>query len=189
MPNITQYIIEGVDRTGKSSLINAIIDRKGYHPVIHYQRPKILSIYSGTSPILPEYEYQYASFCNQFQLIESRVPLIFDRAHLGEYVYSEIYRGYDGSYIFDLEKQFNMANAHHVKLILLVCPDGGWDKLEDDGESFNWANKAFEQTDFIQAFDRSIFPNKQMVEVLKEDPYGLGFEHKTIDEIIKEIGL
>jgi hypothetical protein len=188
MPNITQYIIEGVDRLGKSSLIEAIIDQKGFHPVIHYQKPKILSIYEGT-PNIPEYEYQYATFCNMFQLIESRVPLIFDRGHLGEVVYSEIYRGYDGSYVFDLERNFTVANAHHVKVILLTCNPKAWDKLEDDGQSFNWDNKASEQSDFIYAWSKSIFPNKQIVDVMKEDRFGLGFERKTIDEILTEIGL
>ena len=34
------------------------------------------------------------------------INLIFNRSHLGETVYSPLYRGYSGDYIFDIEKKY-----------------------------------------------------------------------------------
>jgi hypothetical protein len=187
-PHITQWICEGVDGLGKSTLIDAIIDRKGYHPVIHYSKPKILSIYENCINI-PEYEYQYAGFVNLFQLIHSQVPLIFDRAHIGECVYGPLYRGTDGDYVFDLEKQFAMANKLHVKMILLTCNNAAWHLVEDDGESFDADNKGQEQWEFIQAFERSIIPNKQIIDIATIGDFGLGFRRKTIEEILAELSI
>ncbi len=41
--------------------------------------------------------------------------IISDRAHLGEYVYAEKYRGYDGAYIFDLEKEYSIWKSQSGK--------------------------------------------------------------------------
>lgn len=173
-----QIIVCGADQLGKTSLIEAIIEQQGYRPVIHYSKPKKLEIYDY-SVFSPEYEYQYHSFINGFQLIDSKVPLIFDRFHLGEYVYSSLYRGYDGAYVFDLEKQFDMANQEQVVLILLTTST--WSFIEDDGQSFDFNRKHEEQERFIEAFNRSIIPNKVLIDINNNG------HRKSSDEILDEL--
>ena len=179
-----QYIIEGIDRLGKSTLIDAIIQKKGYHPVIHYQKPKVLDLYEN-SVFGPEYEYQYASFVSGFELLSHGTPMIFDRFHLGEAVYSDLYRGYSGDYVFDLEKHYDVANWHNVQLILLTTSD--FDILEDDGQGFDFSKKEHEQELFLHAFDKSIIPNKHLIDITKwQDTFAV---RKSTNEILAEIGI
>lgn len=183
MPKIKQFIFESVDGLGKSTLINAVKNVKGYYPVVHYQKPELLEIYQEfNSVISPLYEYQYASFVSLMQLIESKIPMIYDRAHLGEAVYGNMYRNYNGSYVFDLEKQYNMANQHHVQLILLTTSN--WDFIIDDGQSHDFTKRVEEQQRFIEAFDKSIIPNKLLINITK-----LNGERKSIEELLEEIGI
>ena len=166
------YIIEGIDRLGKDTLIKNIINSEGYHEVIHKQKPEALDIYLGDLEL-----YQKNSFKHMFQLIAtSTVPLIFNRGHLGENVYSPLYRGYDGSYVFDLESQVNTDN---VKLILLQSSDTSF--LTDDGDSFDVSKQDAEQALFRIAFEKSNIKNKVRIDVHNGNG---GF--KTPEEILKE---
>lgn len=188
---MTQTIICGVDGLGKSTLIDAIIEKKGYHPAIHFQKPKVLDIHQN-SVISPEYEYQYSSFVSLMNLIDSKIPMIFDRSHIGEFVYAPLYRNYNADYVFDLEKQYDIGNQLHLKLMLLICSDWqyamNFGLVKDDGQSFDYDNKGYEQMKFKEAFERSIIPNKYMVDILIEMEDG-SKRRKTTDEILKEINL
>lgn len=189
-----QFIVEGCDGLGKDVLINSIIEEIGYHPVIHYEKPKTLEFYEN-SVISPAYEYQYASFVSLMRLIDSKVPIIFNRSHIGEAVYADLYRGYSGDYIFDLEKHYNLGTQYHMKLVLLTCSDWQYAMnnglITDDGESFDYDNKGYEQMKFMETVNRSIIPNKYVVDILTDDEYGqLGDKRrKTVQEILKEIDL
>ena len=176
---INKYIICGTDRLGKSSLISNLKNKLGFHEVIHFGKPEKLQYYVDRYPSA-EFHYQYNSFINAFKLLGSDVSIIFDRLHLGEYVYSPRYRGYDGSYVFDLEQEFNLEFNYSVKLILLTTSD--WSFIQDDGESFDFARKDEEQLDFIQAFNYSVIPNKQIINVCD----GAGQFKNSID-ILNEV--
>jgi hypothetical protein len=179
---ITQFIIEGVDSLGKDTLIEAIQNKNGYYPVIHYQKPKILEKYNHIDIFgSPEYCYQYASFCNLMQLLNSKIKLITNRSHLGEYVYADLYRGYNGSYVFDLEEKSELNKLNHIKLVLLTTSDFSFTK--DDGENFNFDNIKLEQEKFIDAFNQSIIPNKIIVDINDNG------KRKTVEQILKEIGV
>jgi hypothetical protein len=63
-------------------------------------------------------DWQKAHFKDMFDLItlnlaNSTRNIILNRAHLGEYVYSPIYRGYEGNWVFDLEESFLNASIKH----------------------------------------------------------------------------
>jgi len=175
---MTQFLIEGVDRLGKSSLIERIQQSEGFFFTYHFAKPKKLEYYSYAKDQLRE--YQYESFEEMFNLMQHKsIPIIFDRAHLGEAVYAKRYRGYDADYIFQLEYDYAMDVMKHTKLILLATSDFGF--IADDGDSFDFSKKEEEQADFIAAFNRSILPNKVMIDV--HNGYG---EFKTREEILKE---
>jgi hypothetical protein len=211
-------MIDGIDRLGKSSLIQRIQDEEGYHLVIHYDKPKALKhninvaellknssksmldnqfLYNHSDedrdemrrhigmsgPELARVIYQQSTNFCMFELLKSPIPIIFDRTHLGEMVYSPLYRNYPGSYVFDLEKQFLAESSpkvgESVKLILLTTSN--FDMLEDDGLSFDFAKKEDEQKMFIEAFNKSSLKNKVLVDVHN----GNG-GYKTYEEIFKE---
>ena len=174
------FIIEGIDRLGKDTLIKNIQNELGYHFVIHYSKPEKLKYYNDSLQ-----EYQLASFENGFALIENcgvgiyLNPLIFNRFHLGECVYAPLYRGYDGKYVFQLEENFEAWAWTHAKLILLTTSD--FSIITDDGESFDFSKKEDEQEMFKAAFETSILPNKVMIDVSNGKG---GF--KTPQEILQE---
>jgi thymidylate kinase len=167
-------VVEGPDNLGKSTLIKEIINKIGYHPVIHYSKPKKIAAYNFS-----EYEYQHSSFVNGFQLIDSKIPVIFDRFTIGEAIYSNLYRGYDGNYVWDLEKHYDIGNQLHVKLVLLTTSN--WNLVKDDGLSFDYSRRQEEQEMFIEAFNKSIIPNKFLVDINKN---GI---RKSAVEILEEI--
>lgn len=154
-----KYIIEGIDRLGKSTLVDGILHTRGYHLVIHYDKPKKLDKYN-LEHAHPYQIYQQKVNDNMFKLIETPgLDIIFDRGHLGECVYAPLYRQYSGEYVFGME---SMTYLSDVKLILLTTSN--FDICVDDGESFNFANKEQEQQLFIDAYNKSIM-NKVMIDV------------------------
>lgn len=194
---MTSYIIEGIDRIGKSTLIDNILFHTGYHHVIHFVKPPETSYYSQKlssfgliNPIednvknrkrYNQHQYQATSFEAGFELLSNpEQNFIFDRFHLGECVYAPRYRKYDSEYVFEIERKFHADRLSHVKLILLVTSN--WNIIEDDGKSFDFTQKEAEQQDFITAFHKSIFQNKKIIDVWQ--PNG---KRKSIDEIIYEI--
>lgn len=154
----TQFIIEGLDRLGKSSLISNIQNAFGFHFTIHYSKPLELKTYNYS-----KYQYQYVSFNNGFKLLNTEIPVIFDRFHLGEEVYAPLYRNYPGDYVFELEQNHNAQNMINARLILLTTSN--FSMLKDDGQSFDFNRKEEEQYKFVEAFNKSIMPDKRIIDI------------------------
>ena len=184
------YGIEGLDRLGKSTLIDGIRQKNGYYEIIHFSKPQKLAAYehANTNPDVPQqhrqaYEYQRASFRNSMLLAQSKARIIFDRWHLGEAVYSPMYRGYDGDYVFTFEKIHALDESNHIRLILLVEDFEIAKHFVDDGESLGPIEKREEeQQRFIDAFHKSCIRDKKIICVTDQ---GLGgFRRK--DDILAE---
>jgi thymidylate kinase len=204
-PYPTKFLIDGIDRLGKSSLIKNIIDDLGYHLVVHYDKPQVLTALCDKADMIQscqfsdtDYDesfktlslenlarrlYQEEANRGMFQLIKSNVPVIFDRTHLGELVYAPMYRGYPGDYVFDMEREMLSEKFYtaddDIRLILLTSSN--LDMLEDDGLSFDPTKKGDEQRKFIEAFNRSQIKNKVIVDVHN----GQG-GYKTFEEVYCE---
>lgn len=166
------YIIEGLDRLGKSTLIENIQRECGFYQTVHMSKPKKLPFYekqskpdlaSGAIENQSLWLYQRDSFITMFNLIHSDAHLIFDRAHLGESVYAPLYRGYSGDYVFDLERAMNVSDAEGVRLILLVEDFKTSKHFVDDGESFDITKREQEQQMFLKAISRSRFKDKKII--------------------------
>jgi hypothetical protein len=164
-------ILEGLDRLGKSTLINNIMNHFGFYHYIHYEKPKALDCYLD-SCVNPLKAYQVDSFLTGFDLIANATAdtrIIFDRFHLGESVYSPLYRKYDGDYVFSMEHDcIEQLKVHphkldNVKLILLTSSN--FDFVEDDGLSFDVTAQQKEQNMFIAAFNTSKFKHKTLIDV------------------------
>ena len=184
-----KFLIDGIDRLGKSSLIQKIQDELGYHLVIHYDKPKLLPNLVDMADCIKRAEasdtdydesyrnmsienlarrlYQEEANKGMFDLLRKDTPIIFDRTHLGELVYAPLYRKYSGDYVYDMEKDLiaskPWSHDSDIRLILLVSSNTSM--LQDDGLSFDPAKKDEEQQLFIDAFNKSNLVNKVMVDV------------------------
>lgn len=154
-----QFLIEGVDRMGKSTLIEGLLQELGYHLVVHYEKPKKLKAYSDL-PHKGLFRYQWETYNEMFRMIDVGTKLILDRAHLGEAVYAPMYRKYDGDYVFSMEK---LVATHGARLVLLTTSDFSF--IKDDGLSLDFSKKEIEQAKFIDAFSRSTIEDKVLVDV------------------------
>lgn len=184
----TVYAVEGLDRLGKSTLIDGIRDALGYYEVVHFSKPQKLARYANTAgvPGVPAgvqqvYHYQHESFLNSMLLAKSGARIIFDRWHLGEVVYSPMYRGYSGEYVYGLEKLLG-ENAD-LRLILLTEDFDVARHFVDDGHSLGTVDdREEEQARFVNAFNRSSICDRRIICVT--DPGLGGFRPK--DQILTE---
>lgn len=156
-----KIIIEGIDFTGKDTLIRNLQNKLGYYPVIHHSKPQQLKCYEGNKPLEL---YQKECFSNMFRILKSpNINIMMNRAHLGEFVYAHRYRDYDGDYVLKYEENFNIQNYDDVFLILLTCSNTSI--MVDDGESHDFSMKNHEQEDFINAYNKSIIMHKMMLNI------------------------
>ena len=188
------FAIEGLDRLGKSTLIEGILNEQGYYQVIHFGKPQKLDIYkTAKQPFgmnipatsYPSYVYQRESFLNSMIMATSGARIIFDRWHLGEAVYSPMYRAYDGDYVFALEKAMGLGARGDIRLILLTEDFSISRHFESDGESFDDKKRQEEQVLFLEAFNRSSIRDKRRICVTAADG---GFRRKEdiLDEALAE---
>lgn len=174
---LKDIIVESVDRLGKNTLIDGVLNALGFFQEIHYQKPRVLELYlkqedvdeSGAKKAVnhAQKRYQIESFYNMFRMLSNPGRFIMNRAHLGEHVYAPRYRNYSGDYVFDLERQFtNDHGSSFTKttlLVLLTTSDFGF--IQDDGLSFDFDKKEEEQEDFKRAFAKSTIENKLLIDV------------------------
>lgn len=166
-------IVEGIDRVGKDTLIAGLLNSLGYHYEVHYTKPKLLDKYkpAGMPPDIEKREalriYQLQTFLNMFVLLGSRARLILNRAHLGEYVYAQRYRGYVGDYIFKLEQEFiDGGSDFHKDTLLVMLHTTDSRLLTEDGNSLGGLDKRMaEMIDFHRAFERSAIIHKVCIDV------------------------
>lgn len=198
----TKYLIDGIDRLGKSTLALNIQHELGYFLSIHYGKPvllentvaiaKMMKQETADTPEMQQLQalstenlakrlYYEDMNSSMFELLKTNQNLIVDRTHLCEMVYAPMYRKYTGDYIYTMEKQAieDGLNQNDVRLILLITSDTSI--LVDDGESYDFSKKDQEQALFIEAFHKSNLTNKVIVDVA--DGKG-GF--RSTSEIVKE---
>ena len=147
-------IVEGIDRIGKDTFIERLHDETGYQ-IVHSGKPKEIRAFDYSCK---KYQEEYFKFW--FSVMKDSKPgFIFNRFHLGEFVYSPLYRGYEpGEYLYELEKTV----LDKTVLVLLYTTD--FSIITDDGESFDFTKKEQEQKMFIDTFRQSNLP-KIMIQV------------------------
>ena len=128
-------IIEGTDNTGKDTQQNLIIEK--LHNLVFHK------LHYSSLPFKDDVEkhvkYSTQMYDDMFKMMlnnnEDNINMIFNRSHLGESVYSPLYRGYSGDYIFDIEKKY--AEKLRSKLYLITLTNDPHTILKrDDGKSF-----------------------------------------------------
>jgi len=163
------YIFEGMDNCLKDTLIQLL--RSHLKP-----QTQILKFSNPPKNIESPENWQKEHFKDMFKIMELNLNcgtrnLILNRAHLGEFVYSPIYRGYKGDWVFDLEKLFLCASneyAKKVKLFVLIDSDNSQLNLREDGKSLSKKNNLKlnqERSKFLEAFEKSEIPNKSLFDL------------------------
>lgn len=189
------YIFEGMDNCLKDTLIQ----------LFRFTLPPQTQILKYNSPphgISNVEMWQKAHFEDMFELIKTSLNnssrnLILNRAHLGEYVYSPIYRGYEGDWIFDLEKSFLASSGiYQADIKLFVFYDSDNSKLctREDGKSFNgsdFENMNKERGRFLKAFEKSLITHKKLFDLsdylgnFKDEPSRINVE--AILSLLQEV--
>lgn len=113
--------IEGQDCTGKSSTIETLlgafskIDPKEKFNIHHFDKPL------GRNNE-QRFGYQYGQFSLMFDFINKGSDnWIFDRSHIGEYVYGPMWRKKDPKYLTDLESDFLSKYNDTAITVYLDC--------------------------------------------------------------------
>jgi len=159
-------IIEGTDNVGKDTQQNLIIKNLKndiFHKMHYSSLPFKDDITLNTT-------YSKKMYENMFKLMilckDQDVNIIFNRSHLGESVYSPLYRKYSGDYVFDIEEKFTNILRENLYLITLTNdPHTIWNR--DDGKSFykNEEDIKAEVDGFNRAHRLSKIKNKLLLNI------------------------
>jgi thymidylate kinase len=182
-------IIEGPDRCGKNTLIQKFLEQAENSVVRHWGSAKGET---DADKKIHQYkffekEFRLALLRDQFAMPDKvRYPKdiwIWNRAHLGEFVYGTLYRNTQPrDWVFPMEKRFGFDTDPSIYLVLLTAPPNFLCK-RDDGESFSAKeiNKITELRRFDAAFEESGIVNKLRLDVTKDG------EYKSKDEIFDAV--
>jgi thymidylate kinase len=191
-------LLEGGDRLGKSSLIEGLCKYFNFDNVIirHFGKPP-----EGLSP-KEVLDYQFKCFNNEAQLVHEIKRLfhytkysyyndiiIWNRAHLGEYVYSQMFRNGDPKelkekLLFWEKFNLNYKNEPYFQVYLItLIADPEFFLSREDGNSFSKCleEKTKELELFKEAHNFSVIENKLLVKVDKERQF------RTKEEILNEV--
>lgn len=154
-------IIEGLDRCGKSTLVNQL--RKDY-----FKNPNIIIHHSSSPPkIYDPNVWEITHYSNLFKLFTSLYDydIILDRFHLGAIVYGKKYRNADPKNIYDIDNEYLQ---HNKNIVLILLTDNIENIISrDDGLSLEQNKEDFEETKnaFAEAFNNSKCINKLSINI------------------------
>lgn len=158
-------IIEGMDRCGKSTLVEQL--RKTY-----FIQPQTIVFHASSPPRgIPDpasWEADhYRSLADQFFLMGIRgFDVILDRFHLGAIVYGQKYRNSDPTRIYQLDEGWGKWLGDEAALLLLT-DYGHAINDRDDQDSLESGIADFEATraSFMEAFERSAIKHKLHINI------------------------
>lgn len=176
------FIIEGMDNTGKDTLISSLIERltvsNTIYKTIHCSKPngntneeRILSqnLFFGkmVTDIISDYEHNAEDF------------IILNRSYQGEYVYGSLYRDRKNTELTELLNELDRRLIKHIKkddiyYIQLLSSSVKLLKDNDDNLSLSDGDKEkmkIEIERFTDAFNLSNLPNKKLIYVNKGDKF------------------
>ena len=111
-------IVEGIDRVGKTTLVNKIVRELGFIKYHHMELyDKINSVDHEVTEIV-ETEKILSTLSALITLKGKDINIIFDRFHISEYVYGSIERGYKNESISKFDKMLAELGA----TLILVKP-------------------------------------------------------------------
>lgn len=185
-------IIEGGDRLGKNTLMKAILEQLNYDNVTirHFAKPP-----KGLTP-KESLDHQMTCFykeANFVDLIDEQMTeddwsyfpetVIWNRSHLGEYVYAQMFRGISKKDISLKLKQFEERTLHPKTYLITLTAAPRFFFSKEDGESFsqNLEQKTMELRLFKEIHALSLVKNKLLLKVDKNN------EFRPAEDIAQEV--
>ena len=163
-------IIEGVDNTGKNTLIQSVIDNNKIVKLVHCDKPELEP---GDDPFEEQCRLFYIHAYNAVQdkIRKDIDVIVFNRYYQGEYVYGQIYRNGDPNKIKQmvsivedyLLKNFDYDDIYYVQL---SSTSVNLLKKNDDGKSLSNANMYMMQRElnlFDEIYDYSILKKHKIL--------------------------
>lgn len=158
-------IYEGIDNIGKSTQIELMktfltnSTNKSTH-VLHY------SYFKGLNNC-DHYKYSVRLYDDMLNAVDkiNDINIIFDRSHIGEVVYSPMYRNYSGEYVYELENKYDLSNLY---LVTLITSDIESIINRDDNNSLSKNSIDLirdEINNFVKATNKSNIKNKLILDV------------------------
>lgn len=193
-------IVEGMDNTGKTTLINRLEKTL----VNSTETPSKVKIIHLTKPPKDIPKDEIESYMNTYydtitsQLLDNHIIslydyIILDRGYLSEYVYGPLYRNRNELDItvnnLIYEKKLINFYKDNVILILLNSTSNTFLKNNEDNESLSNINDKLlniEREKFFEGFENSIICNKKLYNVNKS---GNELFKDVLPEIIKDFFL
>jgi thymidylate kinase len=167
-------IIEGQDRCGKDSLINAISAE--YPNIIkrHWSFPKGSTNEDKTTYQKDSFNWEFENYrVTKSRRYQQNNLMIWNRAHLGELVYGSLYRNSNPeNWVMQLEEEYEFHKDPDVYLVYLYA-DPEFIVKKDDGESYSAKldDKRAELEVFMKAFKDSKIIHKLAIKVNEGDSY------------------
>ena len=123
-------------------------------------------------------EYYRGMFCILTEMMKHGFNIVCDRAHLGEAVYAQKYRNYSGDYVFDMEKEFSCVSTDPDTYLIVFVADPEDLACREDGNSLGQEveDKIEEVSRFREAFRKSNFRNKILIDITRKDEYDVWSE-------------
>lgn len=166
-----KYIIfEGLDRCGKDTqvgLVQKSFSDETFH-VFHYSKIPLET---------PEQNREYSErmYRDMFEIMKENKGksrnFIFNRSHIGESVYSPLYRNYLGDYVFDIENEHIEDLNENLYLVVLVN-DPKILISREDGDSLSKSVEDIENEKkmFERAYFESKIKNKILIDCGVDSP-------------------
>ena len=159
------YVVEGLDRCGKSSFIDVLRS--------NIKNPNILVIHSGKPPkgvntSIWSTDY-YDSLIKQslsLSILEN-YNIILDRSWIGETVYGPIYRN-DNIGLNRLEHEMHDYTEHFKLITFIDSAENALSREDGNSLSESISNKIKEINSFKEAHNLSRITNKMLIDWSKE---------------------
>ena len=172
-------IVEGPDRVGKDTVIQAIRSRYLNHPFFVISSSKIDCDLTSNA----EKKYYLKYYDRLLSSLESMDALLLNRSHLGELVYGPLYRSYTGEYVLELEKTYDLSKT----ILILLVDDPRTLAARDDGKSIDSSESAIENEInlFKEAFKKSNNFHKILINCASKGPLQVQDElFKSLDKLM-----
>lgn len=175
-------ILEGPDNTGKDTQQKLIIQKLYKKEGLVFQTHHFSNCPFKTKK--DHIAYSKKMYTDMFRTVREycnrEISAIFNRSHIGEAVYSPLYRGYDGDYVFRIEKLFNDSVTTHyangkkcedrildnIYLIVFVGDKNVIFSRDDKLSFYKDAEGVQKEREYFErAFEKSIIPHKILIDV------------------------
>lgn len=179
-------IIEGVDNTGKNTLIQSILDNNKVVKIVHCDKPEVEP---GDDPFEEQCRLFYIHAYNAVQdkLRNDIDVIVFNRYYQGEYVYGQMYRNGDPDKIkqmISITEEYLLKNFDYDDIYYVQLTSTSVQLLQknDDGKSLSNADteKMLKELElFDDVYDFSIL-KKHMILINNGDNF------RTREDILTE---